>query len=160
MKNFADKILILDNVLSENDCIKLIDFYKKAGYYKQHRDTFFLPLTSDMEISYHVSKIVSAYNDFSKYKIDIGWCEIVEWPENSYQSEHLDMGDPDTSFASITYLNNTYEGGKTFFVDDIEIIPKVGRTVYFDGLHYRHGVTQIKNGVRYTLPIWYNRIIS
>ena len=160
MKNYSNKILILDNVLSENECTELIRFYKKIGHTKQHEDTFVLSLTPNMEAAQSVLKIVNSFLDFSAYKIDIGWCEIVEWPEKSFQPEHYDITNPDTSFTSITYLNDSYTGGKTFFVDDIEVIPKIGRTVYFDGLYYKHGVTQIDQGIRYTLPIWYRRIIN
>jgi len=158
MKSFSDKILILDNVLSHDDCTKLIEFYNKVGPSKQHRDTFVLSIEPAMEITETVLKITSAFHSFFNCNINIGWCEIVEWPEKSFQPVHRDTFDPNTNFTSITYLNTSYSGGKTFFIDDIEIIPKVGRTVYFDGTHYEHGVSKVNNGVRYTLPIWYNAI--
>jgi hypothetical protein len=155
MRLLGQKILILDDVLHEDECNALIKFYKEIGPKKQHRDTFVLPLQSDMIINRTVANIVSAFNNFSTSKINISWCEIVEWPEKSFHPAHIDDTDRSISFTSITYLNNSYTGGNTFFVDDIEVVPKVGRTIYFDGMFYRHGVTQVENGVRYTLPIWY-----
>lgn len=160
MKPLIDKILVLDNVLSEDECAGLIEFYTKVGPSKQHRDTFVLSLAPTMEIAGSVLKIVSAFNSCFKYNIDIGWCEIVEWPEKSFQRVHRDLFNPNTNFTSVTYLNTSYSGGRTFFVDDIEIIPKIGRTVYFDGIHYEHGVSEVEGGIRYTLPIWYNTITS
>ena len=155
MRLLGQKILILDDVLHEEECNMLIKFYKELGPTKQYRDTGVLSLQPDMIINHTVAKIVSAFNNFSTSKVDISWCEIVEWPEKSFQSAHIDNTDPSISFTSITYLNNTYSGGNTFFVNDIEVLPKVGRTIYFDGMFYKHGVTQVENGVRYTLPIWY-----
>jgi len=160
MKILSNKILILDNVLSQDDCTKLIEFYNKVGPSKQHRDTFVLSIAPTMEIGGMVLKMTSAFHSFFKYNIDIGWCEIVEWPEKSFQPVHRDFADPNTNFTSVTYLNTSYSGGRTFFVDDVEIVPKVGRTVYFDGTHYEHGVSKVESGIRYTLPIWYNAITS
>jgi|LakMenEpi03Aug12_release.lakeMendotaPanAssembly.Ray.scaffolds.fasta_scaffold798917_1 hypothetical protein len=156
MNNYADKILVLDNVLSKDECEDLINFYKEIGPTKQHRDTFVLSL-SDTMASKNISKIVNAYNNFSKYGIEVGWCEIVEWPPKSFHPAHNDDANIDISFTSVTYLNESYRDGRTFFINGIEIMPKIGRTVYFDGLHYRHGVTQVDIGVRYTLPIWYKK---
>jgi len=158
MKSFSDKILILDNVLSQDDCTKLIEFYNKVGPSKQHRDTFVLSLDPTMEIAGIVLKIASELHNLIKYNIDIGWCEIVEWPEKSFQRVHRDLFNPNTIFTSVTYLNTSYSGGRTFFVDDVEIVPKVGRTIYFDGVYYDHGVSKVESGTRYTLPIWYNTI--
>jgi hypothetical protein len=155
MRIFSQKILILDNVLNQEECDNLINFYKERGFEKQHRDTFVLPLKADMTASSSVVKIVNAFNNFSSNKVDVSWCEIVEWPEKSFHPAHVDNTDRSISFTSITYLNNSYLGGNTFFVNDIEVLPKIGRTIYFDGMFYQHGVTPVESGVRYTLPIWY-----
>jgi predicted 2-oxoglutarate/Fe(II)-dependent dioxygenase YbiX len=108
-----------------------------------------------MIISNSIVKIVNAFNNFSKSTVDVSWCEIVEWPEKSFHPSHNDETSRTISLTSITYLNNSYSGGRTFFVNDIEVLPKVGRTIYFDGIFYQHGVTPVESGVRYTLPIWY-----
>ena len=54
------------------------------------------------------------------------------------------------------YLNTDYEGGKTYFEEfDNVIEPEVGKLVLFPaGLEYRHGVTEVTRGDRYTMPIW------
>jgi len=102
-----------------------------------------------------VSKITDSINHMLEEKISVDWCEIVDWPPGSDQDLHIDTASDQTVFTSITYLNDDYQGGRTYIKDDVEIIPKVGRTVCFDGNHYLHGVTLIEKGTRFTLPIWY-----
>ena len=96
--------------------------------------------------------LVNIYKD-----IVVDWLEIVKWPSNSYQNLHLDKASNKTVLTSITYLNENYSGGETYFKDGMIIKPKTGRTLIFDGMHYVHGVKTIKKGTRYTLPVWYKR---
>tara|TARA_B100000902_G_C26812777_1_gene670034 strand:+ start:58 stop:588 length:531 start_codon:yes stop_codon:yes gene_type:complete len=82
--------------------------------------------------------------------------EIVKWPAGSYQPSHYDDRRESTTCASITYLNDDFEGGETYFTDqDLIVKPKIGRTVFFDGMKFEHGVSEVKNGIRYTLALWY-----
>ncbi len=83
--------------------------------------------------------------------------QIVKWPVGSMQPVHRDMARETTTFTSITYLNDDFEGGETYFTDeDLLIKPKVGRTILFDGKRFEHGVRKITNGTRYTLALWYS----
>ena len=83
--------------------------------------------------------------------------QIVKWPLGSSQPHHVDVSRESTTFTSITYLNDDYEGGETYFTkEDILIKPQVGRTILFDGKKYEHGVNKITNGTRYTLALWYS----
>ena len=100
--------------------------------------------------------IKKIYNNI--YKDIVGdWLQIVKWPSNSYQNLHLDKTSNKTVLTSITYLNENYSGGETYFKDGTIIKPKTGRTLIFDGMYYVHGVKTIKKGTRYTLPVWYIR---
>ena len=38
---------------------------------------------------------------------------------------------------------------------DIDVQPLSGRTVYFDGMEFRHGVSNVIKRDRYTLSMWY-----
>jgi len=150
------RIIIIDDVLTEDECQLLTDFYMINGPTHEWRGTF--PMSIDLTNDFLRSKvdtIANAINELLPKKISIDWCEIVEWPQGSSQAPHHDSAKSDTVFTSITYLNDNYQGGRTFIVDDIEIVPKVGRTVFFDGNYYLHGVSTIFNNNRYTLPIWY-----
>ena len=59
------------------------------------------------------------------------------------------------SLASVVYLNDNYKGGQTFIDDGTVIEPVQGRGLFFDGVHYRHGVFTVKKNVRYTLTAWF-----
>lgn len=152
----SNQILVLDNVLTDTDCSDLIGFYQTVGPSHDYRSTKVRPLRPGQGVDTYVAKIVRAFNEFSRFSIGISWCEIVEWPKNASHALHVDKTDPVAAFTSITYLNSDYTGGCTYFKNDLSITPKTGRTIYFDGLYYVHGVTTVETGTRYTLPIWYS----
>ena len=154
----SKKIIILDDVLSPTECQTLIDFYMLNGPTHDWRNTF--PMAVDLSNGFLRSKVSAIENAVKRLlpeKITVDWCEIVAWPQGSSQAVHHDTARPETVFTSITYLNSDYRGGRTFIVNDIEVVPKMGRTVAFDGNHYLHGVTEVDRNTRYTLPIWYKR---
>ena len=155
-KYFHNKIILIDDVLSSSECEELIEYYLKVGIYMIWNGT------KPMDINLHnvflqnkVTKISNTINQILEEKIEVDWCKIVQWPLGSNQNTHFDTTSVNTVFTSITYLNDNYRGGRTFIKDDIEVVPKIGRTVYFDGSFYPHGVTLIESGTRYTLPVWY-----
>jgi len=158
MTNFLkSKIIILDDVLSQSECQELIQFYHSNGFTHEWNNTF--PMTIDLNnefLNKNVKKIEKAVNELLPKKLKADWSQIVKWPTKSYHNPHHDFALDQTVFTSITYLNDDYAGGKTFFVDDMKVTPKIGRTVCFDGQFYEHGVSEIVLGERYTLPIWYN----
>tara|TARA_R100001594_G_scaffold142777_1_gene190027 strand:+ start:412 stop:912 length:501 start_codon:yes stop_codon:yes gene_type:complete len=86
--------------------------------------------------------------------------EIVKWPTGSYQDYHTDVSRESTTFTSLTYLNDDFEGGETdFTTENFSVKPKVGRTILFDGKRFEHGVKKITEGVRYTFALWYSNNI-
>lgn len=92
------------------------------------------------------------------------YTDLVYWPTGSSLDIHADNcwldGKPnycpERDYAGVLYLNTDYEGGKTYFEEfDNVIEPEVGKLVLFPaGLEYRHGVTEVTRGDRYTMPIW------
>ena len=148
MKN---KIVILDEVLSQRECKTLIDNFKpedkwNTNYPMSIRDGYAMDIAR---------KIEARVNKYFDNLVQIDWCQVVWWPVASYQDLHLDTASDETILTSITYLNTDFFGGETYIENDMQMVPKVGRTVCFDGMHYRHGVRHVVNGDRYTLPIWY-----
>ena len=138
-------IKIIDDVLTEKECSDFIQKFKSSKNIEQWRTTFLLNLDKDVtQISQH---IIGKPNRI----------QVVSWPNGSDQNLHFDTAVSSTIYASITYLNEDFEGGQTYFEDGTLIQPKIGRMVTFDGQKYKHGVKEVK-GHRYTLPIWYNRI--
>jgi hypothetical protein len=153
---FHNKIIIIDNILSKNDCEDLINYYNIYG--PTHQWTTFFPMSIDLSnefLKFFVLKIEQSINELMKDKLSIDWCEIVRHPIGSNMNPHKDYRSDATVFTSVTYLNDSFSGGETYMSNDMKITPKTGRTLCFDGKFYRHGVTKVKENSRYTLPIWY-----
>ena len=159
----SQKIIVLDNVLSDTECLDAIKAFnfarvRRSPDIETYRDTMLLQVNQNSDVLVSLSQKIRNAISFLASDIDIDWCQVVEWTKNSYQEYHKDTASVDTVFTSITYLNDDYDGGETSILHDMNIVPKKGRTVYFDGNHYVHGVNRVKNGIRYTFPIWYKRI--
>jgi hypothetical protein len=85
----------------------------------------------------------------------IDWAELFMRPPNTWHPYHTDDASEKTSITSVTYLNDGVNGGFTQFIDGTQVKPIAGRTIIFDGKKYVHGVSPVVEGVRYTMPIWY-----
>jgi hypothetical protein len=153
-------IVIADNLVSEQDAMYCID---KVGDGKINPSEIFFGryvydiktvFGDDRTIISLIKNIEATANQFYP-NIEVDWAQFVLWPTGTQHELHYDAAATDTVFTSITYLNCAYRGGETFFGDGTSISPVVGRTVFFDGNKYLHGVQPISHGVRITLPIWY-----
>ena len=82
--------------------------------------------------------------------------EIVKYPCGACKGFHHDRARPTTTGASITYINDDYIGGHTI-VEGVDVQPLSGRTVYFDGMEFRHGVCNVLKRDRYTISMWYGK---
>lgn len=94
---------------------------------------------------------------------------IVRWLPGQYQHPHadkelhegVDAGKPNDfphyDLASLFYLNDDYDGGELYFPkQNIQLKPKPGAAYFFPGdMNYIHGVTEVKNGIRYTCPFFW-----
>ena len=154
--SFQDKIIILDNVLTTTECRQLTQFYWLTNQAFEWKGSYPLNITEDMQSVFtKVVKIQNAIIPYLDQKILIDWCQIVDWPPTSFKSLHTDFKEEKTIFTSVTYLNDDYLGGHTFFYDGTIVAPKIGRTICFDGQYYIHGVNEVQKKDRFTLPIWY-----
>ena len=146
------KVILQDNFLSPLQCQKLIQFYNSTPQPKQYDTTFPLSITN-IAPKYLKNKVNKTGIAINNSVID--WFEIVKWPTpNRGKQLHSDDASNRTSLSSIIYLNNNYEGGHTFFEDGTSFAPVEGRAIFFDGKYYRHGVSSISNGTRYTVASW------
>ena len=62
-------------------------------------------------------------------------------------------------YSSVFYINDNYTGGELFFPEyDIIIKPKAGNFITWpSNAKYMHGVTNVVDGYRYTIPsMWYS----
>jgi hypothetical protein len=94
---------------------------------------------------------------------------IVRWLPGQFQNPHADKelhdgadaGLPNDfpwyDLSSLFYLNDDYDGGELYFpLQDVKFKPKRGAAYFFPGdMNYVHGVTEIKNSIRYTCPFFW-----
>ncbi len=154
------KIIQENNFLTKQECNFLIKFhndnYSVLG--NPHYETQVLNLTNHIInydfIKYFYAKIAYHIQNVNK-NLFINYFEIVKWFENDFMDKHYDF-DYHT-YTSVIYLNDDFKGGETF-VNDLKIIPEIGKIVTFQGSLNIHGVLKITKGNRYTLPIWYKSI--
>jgi hypothetical protein len=94
---------------------------------------------------------------------------IVRWLPGQRQQPHADKelhegenrGKPNDfpyyDIAGLFYINDDYEGGELYFPNQgIQFKPKAGAAYFFPGdMHYIHGVTEIRSGIRYVCPFFW-----
>lgn len=162
------KIVIEDNTLNSSDISVMKYTFHWMGHHHPEKirtwddnRTNFVDLVDNEYIDNDVrcQKILKkiekgAQKNFGE-NIVIDWAQLTEWQPGCDQFPHLDFAKDETVLTSITNLNTEYTGGRTYIVDDMMFEPKVGRTVYFDGQYYFHGVTKVDSGARYTIVVWY-----
>ena len=149
------KVVMQDKFLNKNQCKRLINFYNSQSKPLPFKTTFTLLIT-EIGPQFLKDKINKAGMDINTSVID--WFQIVKWPSpNRGKSLHLDINSASTILSSIIYLNDNYEGGHTYFEDGTTFIPVTGRAIFFDGQYYRHGVSSISKGPRYTVATWFTQ---
>lgn len=98
-------------------------------------------------------------------KVYPDYTDLVYWPKGIKMDVHSDAYYPDGSpgrfpwrkYSGVLYLNDDYEGGKTYFPNQkVEITPEKGKLLIFPSdLEHPHGVSEVLSGERYTMPIWW-----
>lgn len=177
--------LILDNFLSNSEISMLIDFaqnnqiWENAGHaYWENRvsNSLNIYLNINKKLGIELYKI----RDRVKEKIESHFklnkpiypdsFQIVRWPSGLSQDPHTDdmkifkggEAHHHRSFGSVIYLNNDFEGGKTYYPNyNIEITPKPG-TLLVHPAHsdYLHGVSEVKGNTRYTVASFWTYELS
>lgn len=167
-----------DNFLSISECESLINYASSTEMWKESETkTHPYDFWSGRTINYkkiidpeyknifkslmiNIQKtIISEYNISEIYPDTI---DLVRWFEGMEQVPHCDdMSNNNEEvkkfghrvFGCVLYLNDDYEGGKTYYPNfDIEITPKMGKLAVHPGdCVHLHGVTPIKNSTRYTV---------
>ena len=166
----SHRINILSNFVSKEDCdlgIKLINQYKNNNEliaFKDNPNVLIAPQTNAVtdllkKYSILINKEHKKYNGFipQLYTTE-GFLSL--WENKTSAGVHVDShkGYEFLQFATIFYLNDDFEGGKLFFPNQNYIYkPKKGDAVIFPcgGTEYPHGVTEVKNGLRYTIAMWH-----
>lgn len=114
-------------------------------------------------------KLQPIIEEFFQVKVQPTGQTIVRWLPGQFQKPHADKElheGPDAGLpndfpyydlSSLFYLNDDYEGGELYFpLQDVKFKPKKGAAYFFPGdMHFIHGVTEIKSGIRYTCPFFW-----
>jgi len=144
-----------ENHIPSKDCDYLIKFYKEnCDKAVQWRNTF------PLELEETLLETAKKYLEPTSLHLDnsiVDYSQVVYWPEDSYQDMHVDDAYKFTSITSISYLNDDFEGGHTYFEDGTQFAPVKGRTIFFDGQYFRHAVKRISGGKRFVLATWYKK---
>jgi len=151
MSSFID---IRYNIFTEKEIANLLHgFSKNVKNHKKYNDnnTIFLPVENEDKEYF--------YNKYKPYIYNnvIDWIQIVKWPKNSLQNIHIDRASRDTTISSITFLNDNFDGGETFFGEGTIVRPAKNKTIVFSGVNITHGVNKVLNGERYTIATWYKK---
>ena len=94
---------------------------------------------------------------------------MVRWLPGQFQMPHADKelhSGPDAGkpndfpwydIAGLFYINDDYDGGELYFPNQgIQFKPRAGSAYFFPGdMNYIHGVSEIKSGIRYTVPFFW-----
>jgi hypothetical protein len=133
--------------------------------------------TGDRQSYAKFMNILSKIRSFVKDSFNIDYdlyadtLQLVKWYEGEGQPPHADNVDLDGGmgiapwrhYAVVIYLNDTYEGGQTYFINyDRDIQPEAGKIVTFScDLDHAHGVREIKGDTRKTLTsFWSDKDIN
>ena len=145
--------------LSSAECFAVMSFYeanKDKTFLHEYNQSYPLQLhhfEGFHEFDYIHSRVVDYAEVLSKSNFEVHNFEIVKWGPKSKMKPHKDFSVDE--WSAIVYLNDNYYGGKTRFTDqELEITPKQGTLVLFNGHAMRHSVSEILNGNRYTMAYW------
>jgi hypothetical protein len=148
--------IVEKNFLSKEQCDFLIEHYKKNIHNSfQYRDTYPLNIDRIQSITDKIENICHSIDNSCILETQ----QIVKWPSGSYMDPHFDS--VNDVFAVIVYLNDDYQGGETCFEKNCsikqKITPETGKLLLFSNKDIIHWVNEVKNGIRYTLVLWYVR---
>lgn len=179
--NSVENIVVLDNFIDEDDltsiqkyCLTINEFASipndawdnrvhHAGILERsNKDIFNLILKYQSKLKLEIEK---------KFNIELydNAASIVIWRPGDEQPPHADKQEqdgspnnyPENDIASLFYLNDNYDGGEIYFINQkISFKPKAGTAVFFPGdINYTHGVTKITKNNRFTSPaFWRSKI--
>lgn len=162
------------NFLSQEEILKILDFAKMTKRWNIGGHPFWTGRVinaSDIFYENHdIAKLLFNIKERIVEKIKIAYgineiypdlLQITRWFDGMEQPPHSDdMMNTDyhenhqhRSYGVVIYLNNDFDGGKTFYPQhNIEIYPEPGKmAVHPATIDHMHGVTKIEGGTRYTL---------
>lgn len=158
-----DAKIISDYAKENSDCFKEFGNGEKEftvhtyhGIESNSKDILdLLQLYAKKVYDYTVATYPGPFQEFYPFKT-----HIAKFVPGDGMHEHFDSGRPN-DIATLVYLNNDYVGGDIYFPEyNISFKPEPGDLLMFpDNPSFVHGVKAITEGIRYTTPRWFTRIV-
>jgi hypothetical protein len=167
-----------DNFISPEEVTKLLNFCKTTDIWRPVPDSFWDKrvinyYASTSEIKNILESLVIRIQDImiKEYQLDKpvypDTVDVVRWFEGMSQDPHCDdmsnvVGWNDKMknrhFGCVVYLNDDYEGGRTYYPNhNFEIEPKSGRVaIHLGDCNHMHGVTPVSKNIRYTVASFWS----
>jgi predicted 2-oxoglutarate/Fe(II)-dependent dioxygenase YbiX len=176
MKELKDYIMVVHDVLTHEQCDKLVHNYKNSEWAestvgnvtgeisvdKTSRncyDTAICQPLSHQLMCNQADKIIKLYRDnVSDALSTIGnegfW--MLRYDEGGYFHQHVDHGHTNRRLSVSWALNDDYEGGEWgFFDNEVKFtVPKGGVLMFPSNFIYTHQVNEITKGTRYSIVTW------
>jgi len=182
--NGIENIILIKNFINKEDLAQIQDYLNNLPDTDEEfygpLDLKFERVAKDNP---QVASIIKKYEELTfnyiqtnfanKYDIPIkrdavNYCHFVKWLPGMLSKLHADCEKPDGSpavyagfnqlnISTLVYINDNYVGGSIAFPDqNFSIKPDAGDLIIFPGnSSYRHEVTRVESGKRYTMPSWY-----
>ena len=178
-----DNVKIIENFIEYDDLITInnfLDQYKDDDEFlggkdmQQDKVKLLNPEVAYLLNKYEsktyrvVKELFTDKNGIPVIRMPINPTHLVKWVPGMNSKLHCDCEKPDGTPAYtaefykynvsvLMYPNDAYTGGEIVFPDyDITLKPKPGTFIVFPGNNsYKHTVTRVESGVRYTMPSWY-----
>ena len=160
-------IKVVPNFLTAQECEDAVNIHKNSDYTKFMKIRgVHITQKSDMPSGFYKSysdKVIAEYDKAYSLNAPLypqtSW--LAQWTVGTSSPLHLDSegtGYDTLKYSSIIYLTDSFEGGQLVFPElNYTYVPQKGDLVFFpanDPL-YRHTVTEITSGERYTLSFWH-----
>lgn len=169
---------VLENFLSKEECSILLDYAKSSNSWMSGGSDFWsdrvLPPVLFDKDGIEIKLFRDVYNKIKLFiqeqynvnNVEADEMSIVRWFPGMEQPPHCDdMSNTDIKgfdhrdFGVIIYLNDDYDGGKTYYPQyDFYVTPKQGQIAVHPGdSNHLHGVTKIDGNIRYTIASFWSK---
>lgn len=148
---------ITENVLSNDQIYYWKDLIANFYHNNKSNNPFaWKNRTIDISNESVVQVIKEALKNQINIDLELAQAQLQVWPEGSESKLHIhnDYGRRNTTFNSLLYLNDDFEGGE-FYTKNITIKPKTGTLTLFNGREELHGVKKVIENHRYTMIFWW-----
>jgi prolyl 4-hydroxylase len=167
------KVIIIKNLLSEEECDKLLEDVNLANKAFQESEVSNSDGTQGISdyrkskqvwLKEHDSEICRKITNISKLftgcpEKNMEDLQVVEYDTSGYFKEHYDpettydgSNIKDRAYTLIFYLNNVEEGGETYFKNiDTKVSPKKGDAVFFKSLSQNNKL--LHNSLHQGMPV-------